>query len=176
MNILDLLEKVTLILEELRIEYMISGSMAANIYTVARSTRDIDMIVNLKEENAAQFIRVFAEAFYMNEKTVLDEIKRKGFFNLINYETGYKIDFVILKDTEFRNEEFNRRIYTKINGFNAWVVSLEDLILSKLIWIQEMNSERQQSDIKSLLESSGIDFHYLKKWIEKLRINTFGLI
>ncbi len=52
-----------------------------------------------------------------------------------------------------------------------WIVSLEDLILSKLYWAKDTLSEMQLKDVKNLLLSSQqIDLDYLNKWIEKLKL------
>ena len=46
--ILELLKKICKLLESQNIEYMLSGSLALNTYTIPRMTRDIDIIVHLK--------------------------------------------------------------------------------------------------------------------------------
>ena len=43
--ILELLEEVCNKLEEINIPYMLSGSLAMNVYTVPRMTRDIDIVI-----------------------------------------------------------------------------------------------------------------------------------
>jgi hypothetical protein len=50
-------------------------------------------------------------------------------------------------------------------GRETWLVSVEDLILSKLIWIQELQRERQMTDIQNLLTHPEIDDIYLTGWI-----------
>jgi hypothetical protein len=42
-------------------------------------------------------------------------------------------------------------------------VTIEDLIISKLEWIQVLQSEKQVGDIKALLENPELDMAYLKK-------------
>jgi hypothetical protein len=42
MTISDLLKEVVVALEERNIPYMVSGSMAMSVYSVARTTRDIN--------------------------------------------------------------------------------------------------------------------------------------
>ncbi len=59
--------------------------------------------------------------------------------------------------------------------FKSQSSPLEDLILSKLIWIQEIQSDRQMGDIKSLLDAPH-DKEYLNKWKIELGLKTFGLI
>ena len=57
-----------------------------------------------------------------------------------------------------------------------FIVSAEDLLISKLIWIQDFQSGLQIEDIKSLLQYKNIDMPYIHLWIEKLKLNTFKLI
>ena len=97
-------------------------------------------------------------------------------FNLIDNRSGYKVDFMILKDTEYRKTEFERRQRTSVLGIETWIVSLEDLIISKLIWTQELQSNRQLEDIESLLENPLLDTKYVKNWVKNLELNTFNLL
>lgn len=48
---LDVLKSVTAQLEGAGIAYMVTGSMAANFYTVPRMTRDIDLVIELSERD-----------------------------------------------------------------------------------------------------------------------------
>ncbi len=59
-----------------------------------------------------------------------------------------------------------------------WIVSLEDLILSKLWWAKDSQSEMQISDIKNLLVSTDdIDNMYIDKWVERLNLkDIYGKI
>ena len=57
-----------------------------------------------------------------------------------------------------------------------FVVTKEDLILSKLIWIQRLHSSIQLDDIKNLLNSEEVDMNYIKSWAQKLKIHTFDLL
>lgn len=174
--ILELLRKVCKSLEQLEIPYMVSGSLAMNTYTVPRMTRDLDIVVNLQVGDFEKFVGMFKEGFYLYEEGVKVEIEQRGMFNAIDYESGYKIDFIVRKDTEFHIHEFSRRKRTQTFGFEFWVVSLEDLILSKLKWIQVIQSEIQLNDIKNLLRNEAVDMDYLHFWIDKLNLKTFELI
>lgn len=156
--ILKLLEQVCSKLEEINIPYMVSGSLAMNVYTVPRMTRDIDIVIQLKIGDIER------------------EIRSEGLFNVIDYESGEKIDFIIKKNTEFHIHEFERRIRTKAFGFEIWVVSIEDLIISKLKWIQELESETQKRDISNLLNNLNVDRQYIASWCHKLELNTFNLV
>jgi hypothetical protein len=156
---------------------MISGSVALITYTIPRMTRDIDIVIELRRKDIPVFCKIFQNnAYYLDEQTVIEEVNRHGMFNVIDFKTGYKIDFMVKKDTLYRKTEFDRRIRKQVLGCDTWLVSIEDLILSKLIWIQELQSERQMTDIRNLLTHPDIDDIYLTGWIYELNLNTFDLI
>lgn len=173
--ILALLKQICGELDKQELLYMISGSLAMNVYATPRMTRDIDIVIELAEKDIEKFIQIFKDNFYIYKPTVEEEVKRKGMFNVIDHQTGYKADFIILKDNAYRQLEFSRRKRTTVLGFEAWIVAIEDLIISKLIWTQELQSNRQIDDIQNLLENPTIDKEYLLFWCTKLKLNTFKL-
>jgi hypothetical protein len=175
-TIITLLSEICRNLEQESIDYMISGSMALNIYATPRMTRDIDFVVHLQLFQLEKFMILFQQDFYCHEASVREGINHKSMFNLIHHKTGYKVDFIIRKDTVFRQNEFIRRQRTNIFGFDAWVVSVEDLIISKLDWIQILYSTKQIEDIENLLENPTIDRTYLLHWCKVLELNTFNLL
>lgn len=97
-------------------------------------------------------------------------------FNIIDHASGYKADFIILKNDLFRQEEFNRRVQMDYFGKVIHVVSPEDLLISKIIWIQDVQSAQQKEDIKNLASIENLDWPYISKWITKLQLNTFNLL
>jgi phosphoribosylpyrophosphate synthetase len=174
--ITDLLKRVTNSLEIKDIPYMLSGSLALNAYTVPRMSLDIDIVIELHEEHLLDFFEIFKDDYYINENTVKEEIKRRGMFNVIDHKTGFKVDFIIKKETEYRKHEFSRRIRESISDFDVWIVSPEDLVISKIDWIQQYQSDKQINDIQNLLSISTIDLNYIKLWCNKLNLYTFELL
>jgi hypothetical protein len=97
-------------------------------------------------------------------------------FNIIDHAPGFKADFIILKDEPFRQKEFQRGVQADFFGIPVYVVSAEDLLLSKIIWIQDLQSSLQMEDIKNLRSVEGLDWNYIHHWIAKLNLNTFELL
>jgi hypothetical protein len=62
---LEVLKEVARRLENAAIPYMITGSIAANFYTVPRMTRDIDIVVELVEPDTGRFIPLFQNDYYL---------------------------------------------------------------------------------------------------------------
>ncbi len=174
--VVQLLEKITQSLEKADILYMVSGSIALNAYAVPRMTRDIDIVVELQKNDIDRFCKIFETGFYIDPITVQEEVKRRGMFNVIDFESGYKIDFIIRKNSTYRQLEFSRRMLTNAYGFDVWIVSIEDLIISKIAWIQELQSDRQIDDIKNLLLNPIADKTYIQDWCQNLDFNTFNLL
>ncbi|HKC35428.1 MAG TPA: hypothetical protein VKB95_05170 [Chitinophagaceae bacterium] len=162
--------------EKQKISYMLSGSVAMSLYTQPRFTRDYDFVVNLKAEHINEVLKNFREGYYINEESVKDAISGKGMFNIIDHKSGYKADFVILKDEPFRQTEFLRQRKMKFLDMNISIVSPEDLLLSKLIWIQEIQSGVQMEDIKMISNVENLDWNYIHDWIKELNLKTFNLL
>ena len=174
----DLFQYVCRELESRKIAYMVSGSVAMGAYTVARYTRDIDLVIELAENQLDSFADVFADPakFYFHRPSAEEEVRRRGIFNVISQTSGFKIDFIVKKETPFQRSEFSRKQPGQIWNIDCWIISVEDLILAKLIWIQELYSENQSNDIRNLLiDNPDVDRIYLKNWIDELKLNTFNL-
>lgn len=155
---------------------MLSGSVAMSLYIVPRATRDFDFIVHLLPKNVDSFVENFQDGYYCDKESVEGAIKERGMFNIIDHGSGFKADFVILKDTAFRQKEFERRIKMDYYGRVIYVVSPEDLLISKLIWIQDLQSAVQMEDIKKLITIVNLDWNYVSQWITTLKLNTFNLL
>lgn len=155
---------------------MVSGSLAFNMYCIPRMSMDIDLVIELNLSNVYNFLKIFETGYYIDSDTVIQEIKRGGMFNVIDHKTGFKIDFVVRKNTEYRLLEFSRRIQKKLLDLPVWVVSPEDLVISKLVWIQELQSDKQSQDIRMLMLLPSIDKDYINLWCKNLNLKTHGLI
>ena len=77
----------------------------------------------------------------------------------------------ILKPNAFRQEEFARRKQINLGDFKTWIVSREDLILSKLFWAKDSKSEMQLGDVSNLL-SSDCDMEYLRSRAKTLKVDA----
>jgi hypothetical protein len=73
----------------------------------------------------------------LRQAAIEDAIINYSTFNIIDYTSGFKADFVVLKNEPFRQTEFERRTVINFLEMNVYVVSAEDLLISKLAWIQE---------------------------------------
>ena len=168
---LETLKTVAQRLESAHISYMLTGSVAMSFYAMPRMTRDIDIVIELKREDIARLYDVFKSDFYVDEEMIREALRDRGMFNVIHNGSGVKVDFVVRKLEIFRKTEFERRRKVSLEGFDVWLVSAEDLILSKLHWAKDSQSEIQLRDIQNLLGGAcEINTEYLEKWAKDLGV------
>lgn len=72
----------------------------------------------------------------------------------------------------FRQTEFTRRVEMEYFGKSVYLVTVEDLLISKLIWIQVLQSAVQIEDLKNLSELNTLDWDYINKWVKTLKLAT----
>lgn len=93
----ELIRYITSSLDQKGIPYMISGSLAFNMYCIPRMSMDIDLVIELNLSNLNDFLDIFKTGYYVDNETVIEEIKKGGMFNVIDHRTGFKIDFIVRK-------------------------------------------------------------------------------
>ncbi len=145
------------------------------MYILPRATRDFDFVVHLKQKDIKLFTDYFNEGYYCDMDAVKEAVQNGGMFNIIDHASGFKADFVILKNEPFRQTEFSRRREIDFYGMPIYIVSPEDLLLSKLIWIQDIQNSIQIEDIKNLMKLQNLDWGYILDWVQSLKLNTFNL-
>jgi hypothetical protein len=158
-------------LERAGIPYMLSGSTAMNFYARPRMTRDIDIVVELVTTDVERMVGLFQEDFSIDEQEIREALARQSLFNLVHYDTVVKVDCVVRKRAAYRLEEFNRKRPIEVEGQRIWIVSPEDLILSKLYWARDSLSELQLGDVRNILDAvPTLDWEYMEHWARELGI------
>lgn len=174
MGPLDLLSEAVEILERLGIPYLVTGSMATISYGTPRLTLDIDLVVKLNREKPVELCEAFpGPDFYVSLDAALDAVRRKSMFNVIKSPAGLKLDFIVSADTEYDRIRFERGVrLSPRDDIEATYCSPEDIIIKKLQFFEEGESDKHTIDIGGVLKRRGdqLDWPYLAKWI-----HHFGL-
>ena len=93
----ELLELVLGVLNRLGIESMLVGSYASSFYGEARSTHDIDLVIDLPAEKIDSLV----ESFDPNRYYLSAQALREGrMANLIDTLAGDKVDLFLLSDQQ----------------------------------------------------------------------------
>lgn len=172
----ELLKKVNQVLNQAGIQYMITGSVVSSLQGEPRSTNDIDMVISIQKSAAKRLVEAFPPPdFYLDEDNILDAIKRQSMFNLIDLNTGDKVDFWMLTNEPFDQSRFLRKISEEFMGLKILISTPEDTILAKLKWAKlSGGSEKQFTDALRVYEIQygELDINYLEQWAKKLNIES----
>jgi len=171
MNEIDIVRDISRRFEQAGIPYMLTGSMAMNYYAKPRMTRDIDVVIAIGPEDVGRVAALFRPDYYVSEENIRESVAHQSIFNLIHQESVIKVDCIIRRQNEYRRVEFERRQKISIRDFNTFIVSKEDLIISKLFWAKDSHSEIQLGDVRNLL-ATGYDAAYLQHWTRELGLDN----
>ena len=155
---------------------MLVGSIAALVHGRARSTQDFDVVIDADAGALRRLIQSLPEErFYASEAAALEAVRHESQFNVIDMDTGWKVDLIVKKQRRFSATEFNRRSKLDVLGERMYVASIEDTIIAKLEWAQAGGgSQRQLEDVQELLRIGGkrVDHEYVERWIAELGLQS----
>lgn len=170
----DPLAVVVDLLDRAEIPYMVAGSFASTYHGSPRTTHDIDVVIAPTRPALDRFVRgLDEEKYYVSEVAVDESWRRRGMFNVLLLESGWKVDLILCKDRPFSRSEFERRIRVDLAGVPVWMATAEDTIVAKLEWAKAGESERQLRDVSGILEMAGrrLDHAYIERWIGALGLH-----
>lgn len=171
MSFIEVLRRISAKLDNAEIPYMLTGSFAASYFGHTRATQDIDIVIAADPEKLRILINSLpAKDYYAVLQDAVDAHRQQSMFNVMDMATCWKIDLIFQKRAPFHQQAFQRRKRVRFGDVPTWVISPEDLIISKLEWSRMGESERQIRDAAVVLQkrSAEIDRNYLESWVKEL--------
>jgi hypothetical protein len=182
MEPLQVLRVVVSTLEKLGVPSMLVGSFASSSHGFPRLTQDADLVVQLNRNQVDAFIKAFSRDFYVDRGLIEQAVTNQTSFNIVHFESSFKVDFFVRPGGDYIEEELSRRVLKQIDpqtDFAAYVQTAEDALLSKLAWYRQGGevSENQWRDVIGILkvQAERLDLGYLQKWAEELGISDLLL-
>lgn len=136
---------------------MIVGAFGGYAFGISRTTYDIDILVDLRDQDFEALSQRFTLPRYYADPEMMRNSTEMGImFNIIDTEEGIKADLVpVRRESEFRIA-FERRIrreFTDSAGitFKAWVAQPTDIVIGKLRAWFEGRSNKHPNDIYSMV-------------------------
>jgi len=162
------IERLADVLDSLGVRYAVGGSVASALYGTVRFTRDADLTVKPFSQVADRLYELLQDEFYISREAMEEALRSHGSFNVIHFETAFKIDLFIQGPRALEGRLWERRHMLKLSDESSRdvpVVSPEDIILLKLDWFRQTGctSEQQWGDVLGVLAVQGeaLDFEYL---------------
>ncbi len=158
---MNLYKKIFKELEEAKINYLIVGGVAVNLYGYARFTGDIDILLALNPVNLAKMDKLMRKLDYveripvnikeLGNKAKLDEfVKKKGlkaYTYISNTQPQLDIDIIVKESSHFKDYDKKKTII-KVWDMELPVVSIDDLIKMK----KATKRNKDMLDLEALLK------------------------
>jgi len=144
-------------LDEIDAPYMIVGAFGGYAFGISRTTYDIDILVDLRNQDFEALSQRFPLPRYYADPEMMRNSNKMGImFNIIDTNEGVKADLVPLRREPEYHIAFERRIRREFTdpdgtGFEAWVAQPTDIIVGKLRAWDEGRSNKHPTDIYSML-------------------------
>lgn len=161
-------------LEVHRVDYAIGGSFASSAWGHPRQTNDLDIMVLIDLDRAAEFVTSVESQFFVDVREIistLDSEDEYRSFQMLHQSSFFKVDAFVPMVDEYVASEMERAVRVElVAGVSARCLAAENVIVRKLRWFELGNrvSDRQWNDIVQVLEvqKGQLDEPYLDRWAE----------
>lgn len=168
----------TAILEDLGIRHLVGGSLASSIHGEPRSTNDIDILADFREEHVSPFIEAVEADYHVSTSAIREAIRVEGSFNAIHTSGAMKVDVFIAGSDRFNEERLARRERLQVGeepASRVFMDTAEHSVLRKLEWYRRggETSDRQWRDVVSILriQDARLDRARLDTWADRLGVS-----
>src|SRR5438876_7360777 len=176
-ELLEALARVVASFEELRVEYLVGGSVASSVFGEPRQTVDADVIARLLGRHAEPLVARLQSGFYTDLQAIQTAVRTQGCFNLIHLETMTKVDVFVRWRDAFGQSQFARRQKKSVgesSPLELFFASAEDTVLAKLDWHRKGGcvSDQQWRDLLGVIkvQAGALDRDYLVRWAGEMSV------
>lgn len=166
-------------LDATELDYLIGGAVAVWAWGELRTTRDLDIVVNLPGTRIVQLSEELTKRKMLVPAEIIIDllIQPEGDLpiNAIHLDTGYKAEFFLLRDGDvYREMSLSRRRLVDFGPplGSVYVHAPEDLILNKIHYFGLSQQAKHVNDIASImvLADKQLDVDYIDHWVERLNL------
>lgn len=123
------LERIIGILRAQGIPYLATGAIVRNALAPARTSEDLDVVVDMKSRTPGELRAIFEKEGYRVEGPVNGSLGSRLVLDLPDYEA----DIWLAPDTELHRNEMSRAIDVDYHGLSLRIMHPEDYVLRKLV-------------------------------------------
>ena len=164
-------------LDALGVRFYVGGSVASSTHGAARSSLDVDVVVNLEPHHVDPLVAALGDRYYVPVGRLRSAVAARSSCNVIHLATMFKVDLFVAKGRPFDCAADARARATPLDdspGARRFPVSSpEDVVLAKLEWFRRggETSERQWWDVLTVLQvTPAIDRAYMTRWAAELAV------
>jgi hypothetical protein len=156
-------------LNEMEVPYMLTGSLASNMYGVSRSTKDADFVLQTSDLDLSRLRAALGTALRIDPQMSFETVTATTRY-IIHKREGepYRIELFFLSDDSHDRARFERRRPGRFAGESVWVASPEDVVVTKLRWSKQGMRNRDVDDVRNVVAVQGdaLDWAYIHRWCD----------
>lgn len=181
LDILAFARRVIDALETAQIDYALGGALAVAAWAEARSTQDVDLVINLPTEHIQRFSDELARRQILIPPDLMLDLllETRGDVPLVGYHLhwSHKVElFPLRPGDELRASALARRRLVDLGPPMGQVTvhAPEDLILYKLRFFSLSQQQKHTRDIVAILyaQKGRLDEAYLTGWVHRLGLEA----
>ncbi len=171
MSLEEATARVLDVLHELEIPYVLVGAFSVNYYGLVRSTHDADFVAVFNRGQVTAIMEKLGESFRLDPQMSFESATGTTRY-IVQYlgspEAPLQIEFFRLSDDEFDLQRFARRKQVQVLGRPAYLLTVEDVVVTKLRWYQALKRSKDKDDVRGVIAVQGdcLDWDYIRRWCD----------
>ncbi len=171
MNFEETTARVLDVLNELEIRYVLVGAFAVNYYGLVRSTQDADFVAVFHHGQVTAALEKLGTDFRLDPQVSSESVTGTTRY-IMQYlgspEAPTRMEFFRLSKDEFDQQRFARRRQVKVLGRRAYLLTAEDVVVTKLRWYRALQRAKDKDDARGVIAVQGdnLDWDYIRRWCD----------
>ncbi len=156
-------------LEELGIPYMLTGSLASNLYGIVRSTHDADFVLQIEARQLAELKDALGRDYVLDPQVSFETVTGTTRHILKLRDGRFTVELFQLADDPHDQARFRRRVRKRVDDRLASVPTPEDVIIQKLRWARGGRHGQDAADARGVIavQADKLDWAYINGWCDR---------
>ena len=153
-------------LERIGSPYVFVGSLAANFHGIPRSTRDADIVIAIEDSTLDRLAGSLVPGLHIQPQTSFETVTGT-IRHIIEVEgSPFIIELFGWSDDPHDQARMARRLRVRVLDRHTWVLTAEDVVITKLRWGQHAHRSKDIKDARNVLavRQGELDMDYIRHW------------
>ena len=153
-------------LEHIGGPYVLVGSLATNFHGIPRSTRDADIVLAIDASTMGRLAAALVPDLRIQPQTSFETVTGTIRHVIEVLDSPFTIELFGTSDDPHDQARMARRQRVRLLDQGTWVLTAEDVVITKLRWGQHANRSKDLDDARNVLavREGDLDMEYIRRW------------